>query len=369
MDCLLVADNIIVAAKGSFIDCLINHNHKIISIEDSPDSNNSVCDLAISNNNEYLATLTSDKNLTIYKLPSFDRVNLFVLPRSASKIRFGAENSHIFVADKTGDVLFYDILKNDSGVKLLGHLSFLLNVLQSQDGNYLISADRDEKIRVSCYPNTYNIQTYCLGHKEYVNHIEFLPHNNKYLLSASGDGTVKCWDYVTGHCTCTINTKKYLSDSRLEEEFKKIMDEDGIEVESLPIIHFTTSKLNENTSLVAISIYSCNDLLIYTIQTGVQFHYKLTRTLQLKDSFNCIHLFNTALYVFNSSNNILIKYDITNSDNNIAINESQTIEMFNNTKIDVKIDLEQNIKILFKRKFDNVQEYQERKKNRLIKKT
>jgi WD40 repeat protein len=35
------------------------------------------------------------------------------------------------------------------------------------NGNYILTADRDEKIRVSQYPKTYNIETFCLGHTEY----------------------------------------------------------------------------------------------------------------------------------------------------------------------------------------------------------
>jgi tRNA (guanine-N(7)-)-methyltransferase subunit TRM82 len=38
----------------------------------------------------------------------------------------------------------------------------------SHDKKYLITSDRDEKIRVTSYPDTYNIQAFCLGHTKYV---------------------------------------------------------------------------------------------------------------------------------------------------------------------------------------------------------
>lgn len=52
--------------------------------------------------------------------------------------------------------------------ELLGHLSILLDVCFSEDGLRLLTSDRDEKIRISRYPQTSVIEQFCLGHTAYV---------------------------------------------------------------------------------------------------------------------------------------------------------------------------------------------------------
>ena len=42
----------------------------------------------------------------------------------------------------------------------------LLKQVITKDDKFLITSDRDEKIRVSCYPNSYNIHSFCLGSLE-----------------------------------------------------------------------------------------------------------------------------------------------------------------------------------------------------------
>jgi len=75
----------------------------------------------------------------------------------------------------------------------------LLDVTLSACGNYVITCDRDEKIRVSHYPNAYNINNFCLGHTEFVTGIALCPHNPTLLCSVSGDGTIRVWDFLNGH--------------------------------------------------------------------------------------------------------------------------------------------------------------------------
>lgn len=49
---------------------------------------------------------------------------------------------------------------------IVGHVSMLTDMTLSDDEKYIITADRDEHVRVSRYPNGYNIESYCMGHTE-----------------------------------------------------------------------------------------------------------------------------------------------------------------------------------------------------------
>ena len=70
--------------------------------------------------------------------------------------------------DKKEEVSEFTPHENQSGGTLvLGHVSLLTAALLSQVGRHIITADRDEHIRVSWYPQGYCIESYCLGHKKY----------------------------------------------------------------------------------------------------------------------------------------------------------------------------------------------------------
>lgn len=57
--------------------------------------------------------------------------------------------------------------ENPSGGQLiLGHTSLLTTFLLTADEQYIVTADRDEHIRVSWYPQGYTIESYCLGHEK-----------------------------------------------------------------------------------------------------------------------------------------------------------------------------------------------------------
>ncbi|XP_063377409.1 tRNA (guanine-N(7)-)-methyltransferase non-catalytic subunit wuho [Cydia fagiglandana] len=372
MSSIEVSDKYVAVTKGLRIDRYDFAKHDCISIPISKRlENDYISDIVISSDCKYLAVVsTVTKQLTVFELPQWNNYKSFTLPRSASKIRFTSNNEHLLVADKTGDVLIYDINNpNDSGTKLLGHLSLLLDVLQTNDGKYIITSDRDEKIKVSCYPNTYNIQTYCLGHKEFVKQIEILPHDQNYLTSTSGDGTIKCWDYLNGKLAHTIDTNDDIKDAQLLENFVKVMNDDEIEVDKLPIVHYTISRLDENSSLLIVAVHTCNTLLVYRLESNnKQLSHKLIERITVDRFPAAIKLYNSTLYVYDDVECTVQVLKIEYKDNKINIQSDKIIKMFekDDTSIDIR-DNNESIKLLYKRKFDNVQEYQERKKQRLEK--
>ena len=78
---------------------------------------------------------------------------------------------------------------------LLGHTASMLTTVQmSPQGLFLLSADRDEKIRVTHFPVTTRIRGFLLGHEAYVSSVDVC--DDRYCVSVGGDGALRVWDYA-----------------------------------------------------------------------------------------------------------------------------------------------------------------------------
>ncbi|KAK1055549.1 tRNA (guanine-N(7)-)-methyltransferase non-catalytic subunit trm82 [Friedmanniomyces endolithicus] len=100
---------------------------------------------------------------------------------------------------------------------LLGHVSMLTDVVhatRSIDGTergYIITADRDEHIRISRGPpQSHIIEGYCLGHKEFVSKLCIVP-GTDLLVSGGGESELYVWDWAALTLKRTIS----LSDAAL----------------------------------------------------------------------------------------------------------------------------------------------------------
>ncbi|KAK5116310.1 hypothetical protein LTR85_009282 [Meristemomyces frigidus] len=86
---------------------------------------------------------------------------------------------------------------------LLGHVSMLTDVIyatrevEGKQRGHIITADRDEHIRISrAPPQSHIIEGYCLGHTEFVSKLCLIP-GTDLLVSGGGDSWLGVWDWPT----------------------------------------------------------------------------------------------------------------------------------------------------------------------------
>ncbi|GAB5576229.1 tRNA (guanine-N(7)-)-methyltransferase non-catalytic subunit WDR4 isoform X2 [Prionailurus iriomotensis] len=128
--------------------------------------------------------------------------------RRCTALTFTASEEKLLVADKSGDVYSFSVLEPQGCATTYptdgpGEGWGRPDLAVSPDDCYVLTADRDEKIRVSWAAAPHSIESFCLGHTEFVSRIFVVPDHPELLLSASGDRTLRLWEYRSGrelHC-------------------------------------------------------------------------------------------------------------------------------------------------------------------------
>jgi tRNA (guanine-N(7)-)-methyltransferase subunit TRM82 len=103
---------------------------------------------------------------------------------------------------------------------LLGHVAMLTNIIcisvtdsfgmgKQTDRTYIITADRDEHIRVSRGPpQAHIIDSYCFGHTSFVSSLCIVPQSyNRILVSGGGDDFLLVWDLLTSRIIARIDLR------------------------------------------------------------------------------------------------------------------------------------------------------------------
>jgi WD40 repeat protein len=167
-----------------------------------------------------IMTSTSSACSPTNKLPSMvyhspKRISCLTFARlPAAGTEIGNDYVQVLISgDLVGDSYAYNVLEKGERL-LLGHTASMLTgvaMLEGEQKYCIATADRDEKIRISRFPETYIVEGYLLGHTKYVTAIDAVSTNELILLvSCGGDKMVRLWECSTTKELCSISTANYL---------------------------------------------------------------------------------------------------------------------------------------------------------------
>ncbi|XP_030284093.1 tRNA (guanine-N(7)-)-methyltransferase non-catalytic subunit wdr4-like [Sparus aurata] len=178
----------------------------------------------VSPSGKLLALTDDNKRLFLLHCePSWRCISTRFVVRRCTSLRFSQAEDQLLAADKSGDVYSFSVVEpQKEGELKMGHLSMLLAVTMSPDDRFIITADRDEKIRVSHLRSPYNIQSFCLGHTQFVSALLVPPGHPHWLLSGSGDGTLKLWEFESGRKlqSCDLTEPEETPSTEADEQKK-----------------------------------------------------------------------------------------------------------------------------------------------------
>jgi WD40 repeat protein len=175
----------------------------------------------------------------------------------------------------------------------------------------------------------------------------------KFLVSVSGDQTVRIWDYVKG------------------EELHKI------EL-SKPGASLTTKQLEDNVFLIAVCLYDppiSANIVVYKVELLADNTFK--STLVHEQEFDKLNLTSMLFHAENylilsfvtSSSKMALKF-LKYSEDKFIEDTSESIvgvqdKLCNEIFKDKRVEFVDHVVKLYKKKFDNISKYQERKKRRI----
>ncbi|CAH2039052.1 unnamed protein product [Thlaspi arvense] len=206
-------------------DLIENRPITLVDESDGPSHKDSIRAIRYGASGKLFVSAGDDKLVKIWSAESWRCLNTVCSEKRVSAVAISSDDSHVCYADKFGVVWVVEldginegqVLPAKKGASLLSHYCSIITSLEfSPDGRYILSADRDFKIRVTVFPKkplegAHEIQSFCLGHTEFVTSLAFVWNpelTQGYLLSGSGDSTVRLWDMTSGSLldTCEVST-------------------------------------------------------------------------------------------------------------------------------------------------------------------
>lgn len=189
----------------------------------------------------------------------------------------------ILAGDLNGDATAYVLDKEtdkSSCRVLLSHTASMLTKIEIVDDGRqctkILTADRDEKVRVSSFPDCYHVEGYLLGHTSYVSDIKIAKncHTGPKCVTCSGDGTLRLFDY---------EKMNELSKLKVPADYQsKSTDGNDANCASSPVP--IRLAINNSGTTVAVLYDSFNSVQLFSITSDDTTAFKLVQNFDCRSS-------------------------------------------------------------------------------------
>lgn len=161
--------------------------------------------MAISPAGDMVAVIDMAKNVTVLDTTKGGVLLRGVLEKGAMCAVFSSKGT-LLVGDKFGDIAQFSLADGGDKVNvspalgpvkatvIAGCVSMVTDLAIYEQGDAILMADRDEKIRVIGRRKPWIIDGFCLGHTEYVAGIGLLGPSSSWMVSLGGDARLILWD-------------------------------------------------------------------------------------------------------------------------------------------------------------------------------
>lgn len=229
----------------------------------------------------FCAVARGNKSLAIYQVDTRDSLPTEIIPymvydtaKRLSCMRFAswpvegestitASTSTLLLAgDMAGDANAFSLDDQQPRQRLLlGHTASMLTRL-CMSNKYLLTADRDEKIRISSFPQTYVIEGFLLGHEAYITAIDAT--TSGLVATSSGDCSIRLWSLETKSQIFELSVPKDATTEQQESE--SVSSNDLIPVDL---------RFNADGTLMAVIFDQSNRIDLYRVSTSGSTEYQL----------------------------------------------------------------------------------------------
>lgn len=166
------------------------------------------------------------------------------------------------IADRFGDVSRTVFSLSDSTVEstiIVGHVSIITDMAVAN--GLLLTADRDEKVRLTILETPHIIKAFLLGHTEYITAIGIV--NGDRVVSVAGDGTVRLWrldadgsDMSANQIDCfKLDAEKYGRKVKVERVVEKKETDECVEEEIEEVEQYLVEPMGLTVNKSTVAIY------------------------------------------------------------------------------------------------------------------